>query len=570
MARVRGLYVPAFGRLTEAWLNGSLGGGTMQPGMTPVEMVRAASGHEDPRCQTVLTELKTRLGARPYALWFENRVRLALNGEQLQIAVGSPFLLNCIQKQFRRELAEAARLSLGPAAVVDLTVDAALSLQPEARPVLVKPVADIVARALSSQAGHVPASTGASASGGAMVSSGAPALISEAVSAAARAVTTSTSDPAAKPAPAVRAAARRTTSPAPAGMASPRGRQRRLAELSDYFPTPVAEIALAACRQVAASPAAQFNPLYLYGTVGTGKTHLLEGICRQLRRTHPELQVMLLTAEAFANYFTQALNERTLPSFRHKFRGVDVLLVDDVDFFESKRVFQEEFLHTLCDLADHGRQVVVTADRHPRLLTKLGDDLVSRFQSGLICRLETPDLELRRQILARKVQRLDGEFAPEALQFVAEKFSGSVRELEGALNCLQTWYGMTKKRISLTVARQILADLERDCLRVVRLTDVERVVCQVFGVKAKDLKSDSRVRTLAQPRMLAMFLARKHTQSAYSEIGQHFGGRNHSTVMSAERKVQQWLQDNAALRVASQSWTFQEIVANLEQMLLAG
>src|SRR5690606_24995957 len=150
----------------------------------------------------------------------------------------------------------------------------------------------------------------------------------------------------------------------------------------------------------------------------------------------------------------------------------------------------------------------------------------SRFQSGLICRLETPDLELRRQIVARKVQKLDGEFSPEALQFVAEKFSGSVRELEGALNCLQTFYGMTQKRVTLTSARQILADLERDCLRVVRLADVERVVCQVFGVKPKDLKSESRVRTLTQPRMLAMFLARKHTQSAYSEIGQHFGGRN--------------------------------------------
>ncbi|OYW24706.1 MAG: chromosomal replication initiator protein DnaA, partial [Planctomycetales bacterium 12-60-4] len=425
-----------------------------------------------------------------------------------------------INKQFRRELTEVAQLVLGASAIPTLSVDASLalnvSMERENRAVAPQrklPAANEATRGAETDLAPIPSR---------------PAIVNSG------------------------------------------GRQRRLADLGDFIPTPLAEFALTACRHVATAPGTQFNPLFLYGSVGTGKTHLLEGICRQLRRTHSQLQVTLLTAEAFANYFTQALTERTLPSFRHKFRGVDVLLVDDVDFFESKRVFQEEFLHTICDLADHGRQVVVTADRHPRLLTKLGDDLVSRFQSGLICRLETPDSETRRQIVLRKAQRMDGDFAPEALQFVAERFTGSVRELEGALNCLQTFYGMTQKRITAATARQVLADLERDCLRVVRLADIERVVCQVFGLKPKDLKSDSRVRTLAQPRMLAMFLARKHTQSAYSEIGQHFGGRNHSTVMSAERKVQKWLEENATVRVASQSWSFQEIVINLEQQLLAG
>jgi chromosomal replication initiator protein len=249
---------------------------------------------------------------------------------------------------------------------------------------------------------------------------------------------------------------------------------------------------------------------------------------------------------------------------------VDALLVDDIHFFESKRVFQEEFLHTLMELGDHGRQVVVTGDRHPRLLTKLGEELISRFQSGLVCRLETPDLETRRRIVALKAARLDGEFAPEALDYIAEKFTGSVRELEGALNCLQTCFTMTGQRVSLATARKVLSDLERDCLRIVKLADVERVVCHLFGLRPKDLKSDSRVRTLAQPRMLAMFLARKHTQSAYTEIGTHFGGRNHSTVMSAERKVQNWLESNATIRVSAQPWTIHEIVNTLEQQLLAG
>lgn len=503
----------------------------MQPGMTPLDFDHPSSevlpsefstSSSDARAEGVLSELRSRLGDRSFALWFEEKTRVEFEGAQLKLAVGSPFLVNCIQKQFRRDLQTIAQQVLGPAGEVVLTVDAALSLQPgmstQARPATV----------LSRSEARTPVAPRSTASTSARSTAATPIV------------------------------------------GSPSSRQRRLADLADFQPNAMTEFALTACRSVTNQPAAQFNPLVIYGPVGTGKTHLLEGVCRQLRKTQPHLQVALLTAEAFSNYFTQALTERTLPSFRHKFRGVDVLLIDDVEFFESKRVFQEEFLHTLCDLVDHGRQVVVTTNRHPRLLTKLNDELVSRFQSGLICRLETPDAETRLKILNRKAARCEAAVAPEALRYVAEKFSGNIRELEGAWNCLQTYHTMTQQKVTLSLARQVLTDLERDCLRVVRLADIERVICQVFGVKAKDLKSDSRVRTVAQPRMLAMFLARKHTQAAYSEIGQHFGGRNHSTVMSAERKVQKWITDNDVIRVATRSWSFQEIMANLEQQLLAG
>jgi chromosomal replication initiator protein len=478
----------------------------MQPGMTPADP--GFDGSNDLQ-SLVMAELKARLGDRRFELWCEDKVRPSLADDQLTLAVGSPFLLNCMQKQFQPLLNEVAQLVLGPAARAVLTVDASLGL--------------------SNQQRHQSPSTPAAKS------------------------------PAAAPA-----------TPSVRRESAPIGRQRKLADLSEFVPHPANELAWTASRQVAATPGAHFSTLFLHGVVGTGKTHLLEGICRQLRRTHPTLQVALLTAEGFANYFTQALGDRTLPSFRQKFRSVDVLLVDDVDFFEAKRVFQEEFLHTVGELVDHGRQVVVSADRHPKLLTKLSDELVSRFHSGLVCRLETPDVETRRKIVAAKAAKLDGEFAAEALDYIAERFSGSVRELEGALNCLQTCFAMTQKRVTLATARQMLADLEQDCRKIVKLADVERVVCNLFGLKAKDLKSDSRVRTLAQPRMLAMFLARRHTPSAYSEIGQHFGGRNHSTVMSAERKVQQWLTENAQVRIATQSWTIGELVNTLEQQLLAG
>jgi chromosomal replication initiator protein len=491
----------------------------MQPGMRPLETEHATPEHDDPRLLAVLSELQTHLGARRYALWCEQRIRPSIADDVLTIAVGSPFLLSCFQKQFKDVLTAVAQEVLGPAAQAVLTVDATLALT--------------------------------------------ATLPTESAQPAVVAVTS----PARKSPPANEVPARAPN----AGTGVFPTRQRRLADLAEFIPSPATEFALTATRQAAAAtPGTQFHPLFLYGAVGTGKTHLLEGICRQLRRTQPSLQVVLITAEGFANYFTQALRDRTLPSFRQRFRSVDALLVDDIDFFESKRVFQEEFLHTLMELADHGRQVIVTGDRHPRLLTKLGEDLISRFQSGLVCRLETPDVETRKRIVTVKARKFDGEFAPEALDYIAERFTGSVRELEGALNCLQTCFTMTRQRVTAATARKVLADLERDCLRIVRLADVERVVCHLFGLRPKDLKSDSRVRTLAQPRMLAMFLARKHTQSAYTEIGSHFGGRNHSTVMSAERKVQQWMEENATIRVASQSWTIHEIVNTLEQQLLAG
>ena len=513
----------------------------MQPGKMPSLCVETFTTPADsqptavstlpcdgPLIEAAFTELRSLLGAKRYALWFEGKIGLAIHDDSLTVAVGSPFLLNWMQKQFKDVTTEAARAVLGPSARVTFTVDATLSVGRSAAETGA-PNESALAKVLASTEAVVPRRSSST-------SVIAPASLS--------------------------------LNHQPSTLNPSRG--RRLAELNDFIAGPQTELALTAARQVATGQPTQFNPLYIHGPVGSGKTHLLEGICRQLKRTQPTANVMLLTSEAFANYFTQALRDRSLPSFRQRFRSVDALLVDDIEFFESKRVFQEEFLHTFAELVDHGRQVVLTGSRHPRLLTKLGDELGTRFLSGLVCRLDIPDADTRQKIVESKAARLSGEFAPEALQFVAQRFQTSVRELEGALNCLQTYHSMTHKRVTLSVARQVLADLERDCLRIVRLADVIRVVCGLFGVKQKDLESESRVRTMSQPRMLAMFLARKHTQSAYNEIGKQFGGRNHSTVMSAERKVQQWLDENSTIQVASQTWTIGEILSTLEQQLLVG
>jgi len=343
--------------------------------------------------------------------------------------------------------------------------------------------------------------------------------------------------------------------------------RRRLADMVDFVVGPSNELAWTAAQAVGAHPG-RCNPLFLHGGVGLGKTHLLEGIYRALRRNFPACQLMLLTAEEFANHFTKAMRERSLPSFRHRFRSADILIVDDVDFLNGKMVIQEEFLHTFQQLESYGRQLVLASNQHPRLFSRCSDELITRFLSGGVYRIERPEFDTRIEIAKRKLKRLETEVTREALKFVAQRFVNSVRELEGALHSLSTYSQMTGQRVGMAAAQKVLADLERDCVKVVRVPDVERVVCRMFGVVPEQLRSASRQRTVSQPRMLAMFLARKHTDAAYSEIGRHFG-RNHSTVVSAQRRVEDWIQEDLPVRLASGTWPLKELMQSLEHELRA-
>lgn len=480
-------------------------------------MVSPPDGAEE----AVRRELEQQIGRRSFDHWFRNKVVLRVAGDELIVGVGSPFLMKWVQTHFRAALADVAQSVLGPSARLRFEVDA----------LACSAAVDRAAADDSALVTPPPANDS-------------PLFPPE------RRLQLAAAVPGAAPAAASRAG-------------------RRFLDLNDFVEGRCNELPLTAARQVCEAPGSRFNPLFLHGGVGTGKTHLLEGVYRRLRRQFPSLQVMFLTSEAFTNYFTEALREKTLPSFRQRFRGVDVLLVDDIDFFDNKRVIQEEFLHTFKQLESQGRQIVLTADRHPRLLSKFSDELMTRCLSGLVCRLEAPDSETRQKIVGARAARMRIDIAPEALTFVAQRFRNNVRELEGALNCLATYHSMTGKRVTLSAARRVLSDLERDCTRIVRIADVEQVVCNFFGVEPKDLRSSKRTRTVSQPRMLAIYLIRKHTQAAYSEIGQYFGGRNHSTVMSAERKVTEWLQSSEPVKVSSQTWPVAEVLETLEQHLQA-
>jgi chromosomal replication initiator protein len=478
--------------------------------MQPDSVERQPSHDSTTAVQRFLSELETLTGPNDYRHWFHGKVVINLAAEQLTIGVGSPFLLSWMQKRFRREAATAAQAVLGPSAVVVFSVESAPGTKPQEPPMsLPHPAAR-------------PRETG--------------------------------SDPDAAGVPVASA-------PARVG--------RRFSRLADFIPGEPNELPLLAAAQVGQSPGGRYNPLFFYGNHGCGKTHLLEGIYCDVRRRHPTLKSVYLTAEAFTNYFTQALRGHALPGFRDRFRTCDVLLVDDVDFLDGKTATQEEFLHTFDQLVRNGRQVVVASDRHPRLLGRISSELGTRFISGLTCRVQVPDLDARLEILERKTRELKIAVKPEALRHVAGRFRNNVRELLGAMNNLATQHELTGKPVGITSARNVLSELERDCMKMIGLPDIERAVCEFFRVAPKDLKSAKRSRSVAQPRMLAMFLMRKHTSAAYSEIGDHFGGRNHATVISAEKRVREWIAKGETVRVATETWPMAEVVAVIEQRLVA-
>lgn len=345
--------------------------------------------------------------------------------------------------------------------------------------------------------------------------------------------------------------------------------QRKFSKLEDFVTGECNQLAFVAAKQIASSPGQKYNPFFVHGPSGAGKTHLLEGMYCDIRRQFPDAQVLYLTSEAFMNYFTQAMRERAMPGFRQRFRNVDVLILDDIGFFDDKKGTQEELLHTVTQLQSHGRQVIVSANCHPRMLTNLRPELATRFMAGLVCRLETPGEQVRNEFTERKARQYSAEFTADALAFVARRFGSSLREIEGALNCLETHFAATRERITLTVARRVLSALERDYQKIISITDIEATITKTFGVTVKELRSSTRARRVSRPRMLAMYLARLHTQAAYQEIGHHFGNRNHSTVISAERKVKAWMEEGTEIRVASQVWAARDLVTMLEDRLQA-
>lgn len=302
------------------------------------------------------------------------------------------------------------------------------------------------------------------------------------------------------------------------------------------------ELAHAAARRVAESPVASFNPLFLYGGVGLGKTHLMHAIAWELKTRRPEAKVIYLSAEQFMHKFVQALRNQDMVSFKEMFRTVDVLMVDDVQFIAGKNSTQDEFFYTFNALIEQQKQIVLSADRAPGEIDGIEDRIKSRLQWGLVVDLHPTDYELRLGIIQSKAEAM-AEHYPEVTiatgvyEFLAHRISSNVRVLEGALTRLYAFGSLAGREMSLDMAQECLSDILRASERKVTIDEIIRKVAAHYNIKINDILSARRARVVARPRQMAMYLAKNLTTKSLPEIGRRFGGRDHTTVIHAVKKI---------------------------------
>ena len=300
------------------------------------------------------------------------------------------------------------------------------------------------------------------------------------------------------------------------------------------------QFAHAAALAVAQSPSKTYNPLFIYGGVGLGKTHLMQAIGQQVTDRKKNFKVMYLSSERFTNEFIDAIQHNTLVKFRKRYRQADVLLIDDIHFLAGKERSQEEFFHTFNTLFDGRKQIVLSSDRPASEIANLEQRLVSRFEWGLTAELQPPDIETRMAILRKKAQSLQVQLAPDVLEFLAQRVRTNVRRLEGALMRVASFASLSGREVTKEVVEQLLRDiLQEEAKKTITIDQIQRKVAEHFDVRLADMTSKRRPANIAFPRQVAMYLARRHTKSSLNEIGDAFGGRDHGTVLHACKTVQE-------------------------------
>lgn len=298
------------------------------------------------------------------------------------------------------------------------------------------------------------------------------------------------------------------------------------------------ELAHAASTTVAKNPGVQYNPLFIYGGVGLGKTHLMHAVGNKMLIDNPRLKILYVTSEKFTNDYVAALGQKRMDDFKKQYRNVDMLLVDDVQFIAGKEQTQEEFFHTFNELRDKGKQIILTADRLPKDIPAIEQRLVSRFEWGMVADMQPPALETRLAILQTKMAKKGVVLSDKVLSYVAENVVSNIRELEGALNRLLVYQQMENKELGLEQAQQILASMVTAKKKAVTLKKIAESVAVFYSITMEDLLKQSRRKEFVKPRQTAMYLARKELGSSFPAIGEFFGGRDHTTVMHGVEKVE--------------------------------
>lgn len=455
-------------------------------------------------------QLAQRIGPQRYELWFSNQAQLCVRASCLTVRAASPFVRDWLQKHFADDIRACWEAVVNGAGTVEFDLDETLKRSANGLSQNHRGLAQFAET--SEQNVPVPLSA-----------------------------------PPCKPGP-----------PAAEPVAP-----RKSADLAAFVVGASNEYAFRAA-ELTGRGRQQASPVLFCGPTGVGKTHLLRAIAREYRRHLSRSAVVYLSAEQFTTGFVEAVRGSGLPSFRQKCRGARLLAIDDLQFFAGKRRTLEELLHTFDTMAAEGRQLVLASDRGLSELRALGPELLSRLSGGLICEIEPPEYATRLGIL-RRLQDESGLVIDESvLSIIAQQITEGARELRGALNRLEAMSHAYDEPISHDLATRALADLARHSTRAVRLADVQKAVCGVFGIEPAQLRSERKGRSISEPRMLAMWLARKYTCAPWSEIGQFFGRRSHSTVISAHRRVEKLISAQSQIGMADSSCNVEDAIRRLE------
>ena len=435
--------------------------------------------------------LAKKVGQQKYRIWFKNSTKLTLTDGYLKVSVPNPFIANWIENHFLNEIREAVRSVTGTDVQVTFAIDPELS--GHKRQARIR--SSLVSRASRPRiAGRMPATRSATS-----------------------------------------------------------GYQKKLKFNLDTFVVGSSnELAYNAAKVIINEQQATFNPLFVHGGHGVGKTHLLQGICNAVCEQRPQTHWLYLSAEDFANQFVLALKTKKLEAFRRRMRQTDLLAIDDIHFLASKPSMQEEFLHTFNTISLASKQVVLASDAHPKTIGQLSEKLVNRFVSGMVAKMSNPDFDTRCRIcvqyLKTKNIKLKHPIPENVIRHISENLHTNVRELEGALLKLIAYSALKNEKISVSMANAILAEHLERCDPIVHVSDIESVVAAYFGITPATLHSSKKNRIVALARHFSMYLTRKHTKMSSSEIGRVMGNKNHATVLLACKKIEEMTKRNAELR----------------------
>jgi chromosomal replication initiator protein len=483
--------------------------------------VSANSSSGDVQLVRLQEAIAQRVGPQRFRVWFENSTRLVLRQESLDILVPNDFISEWITRHFTRVIQDSARQVLG------CQLDLRFAVAPDQ----------------FHGDGHGDGKHPVNGRD----SNGRPQAL-----------------------PGPRGS---STRPPPPGVregpgAVDVGRLRH--SLDNFVVGPSNHMAHTAAMCVADLPGKQYNPLFLHGACGLGKTHLLQGICRRFAQAHPERNWAYLTGEEFTTGFVQALRHNRVDQFRRQMRQMDLLVIDDVHFLAGKEATLDEFLHTFNAIEAMGHQIVLASDNHPKLIQAFGESLINRFVSGMVVRLDPPNLATRCEILRRLAARHEVSLPADLIEWIARRVTQNVRELEGAVTRVSAYVKFSGAPAELPLVQEALADLDRQISTPVRPDNILQAVCQYFGLEPRDLLSGRRQRTISLARGLAMHLIRRTAKLSYPEIGMKLGKRNHSTVISACRRMERAVQRGTRLvwssAVGERSEEAGELVQRIEEL----